>query len=232
MIDKHQHSNWTLITCFPNNWARIQHFHSTNYIIRSQNSSQQIEYKHRGMKKPQSAPRSVVVMAVIVGGRRASAAAVGALASISPRAPVPAAGALVVAAVLVEGDLLVEDAALLGALAAEALVVHRPLLPRHLLLAPPLQPQHHRLRRLRRGRRRGRGRGGRRGGGVNGHGHGSGWRRVRRRRASRHGNWGFSTAIACWRSPLIPSFWGRPCNNCNGALLVRWGTFCWRRKKS
>ena len=114
-------------------------------------------------------------MAVVVGGGRASAtaAATGALASISPRAAVPAAGGLVIAAVLIEGDLLVEDAALLGALAAEALVVHRPLLPRH-LLAPPLQPQHHRLRRLRRGRRRGRGRGGRRGGGVNGHGHGSG----------------------------------------------------------
>ena len=122
------------------------------------------------MKKPQSAPRLVVVMAVVVGGRRASAAAVGALASISPRALVPSAGGLIVPAVLVEGDLLVEDAALLGALAAEALVVHRPLLPRH-LLAPPLQPQHHRLRRLRRGRRRGRSQGGRRRGGVNGHGH-------------------------------------------------------------
>jgi len=114
-------------------------------------------------------------MAVVVGGGRASAtaAAAGALASISPRALVPSAGGLIVPAVLVEGDLLVEDAALLGALAAEALVVHRPLLPRH-LLAPPLQPQHHRLRRRRRGRRRGRSQGGRRRGGVNGHGHGSG----------------------------------------------------------
>uniref|UniRef100_A0A0A8Y4J0 Uncharacterized protein n=1 Tax=Arundo donax TaxID=35708 RepID=A0A0A8Y4J0_ARUDO len=72
-------------------------------------------------------------MAMAVGEARAAAAA----------------GGLVVAAVLVEGDVLVEDAALLGALPAEALVVDRPLLPGH-LLRPPGQPQHHRPRRLRR----------------------------------------------------------------------------------
>lgn len=85
-----------------------------------------------------------MAMAMVVGRRRAAAAAAaaaGPLAGVTmrARAPVAAAGGLVVAAVLVEGDLLVEYAALLRALAAEALVVHRPLLPRHLLLGPPLQ---------------------------------------------------------------------------------------------
>lgn len=47
-----------------------------------------------------------------------------------------ATAAVVVAVVLVEGLLLVEDAALLGALPIEELVVHRPLLPRYFLLAP------------------------------------------------------------------------------------------------
>ena len=106
----------------------------------------------------------MVSMAVAVGG----AAAAGALAGVPRR--IPAAGVrLIVAAVLVEGHLLVEDAALFGALAAEGLVVHGPLLPRH-LLRPPLQPQHQRLRR----RRRSRGGGGGGRGGVDGHGHGSG----------------------------------------------------------
>jgi hypothetical protein len=136
-------------------------------------------------------------VAMVVGRRRASA---GPLAGVTmrARAPVPAAaaaaGGLVVAAVLVEGDLLVEYAALLRALAAEALVVHRPLLPRHLLLSPALQAQHHRLRSRGRGRRR-RGWGGggrRRGGRVDRHRHGSGRRRLRRR-ARCHGGgkiWG------------------------------------------
>ena len=91
---------------------------------------------------------------IVVVERGASRAAAGALAGFALRAPAPAtAGGLVVAAILIEGDLLVEDAALLGALATEALVVNRPLLPRHLLLGPPLQTQQHRLRRRRRGRR-------------------------------------------------------------------------------
>jgi hypothetical protein len=101
-----------------------------------------------------------MMMVVVVGGQRAPlpAAAAGALAGVALRAPAPATaaaafGGLVVAAVLVKGDLLVEDAALLRALAAEALVVNRPLLPRHLLLRPPLQTQHQRLRRRRCGRR-------------------------------------------------------------------------------
>uniref|UniRef100_A0A0E0DP41 Uncharacterized protein n=1 Tax=Oryza meridionalis TaxID=40149 RepID=A0A0E0DP41_9ORYZ len=66
-----------------------------------------------------------------MGGRgAASAAAACPLAGVPGRAPAAAAAVgLVVAAILVEGDLLVEDAALLGALAAEGLVVHRPLLP-------------------------------------------------------------------------------------------------------
>uniref|UniRef100_A0A0D9W394 Uncharacterized protein n=1 Tax=Leersia perrieri TaxID=77586 RepID=A0A0D9W394_9ORYZ len=119
-------------------------------------------------------------------GRRgaASSAAACPLAGVPGRAPATAAaaGLVVVAAILVERDLLVEDAALLGALAAEGLVVHRPLLPRHLLLRPPRQPQNHRLRRRRRRRRRrGRGGGGGGGGWVHRHRHGSG-----RRRAGRH----------------------------------------------
>lgn len=119
-------------------------------------------------------------MAMAVRGRGAASTAAAAacpLAGVPGRAPAAAVG-VVVAAILVEGDVLVEDAALLGALAAEGLVVHRPLLPGHLLLRPPLQPQHHRLRR-RRGSRRGRRGGGGGRGGVHRHGRGSGRRRAR-----------------------------------------------------
>ncbi|KAM2780962.1 hypothetical protein COP1_016038 [Malus domestica] len=56
---------------------------------------------------------------------------------------------VIVAVVLVEGLLLVEDAALFGALLLHELVVHRPFLPRHLLLLP-IQPQHHTFRLRRR----------------------------------------------------------------------------------
>ena len=46
------------------------------------------------------------------------------------------AATVVIAVVLVEGLLLVEDAAFLGALAIKELVVDGPLFPRHLLLGP------------------------------------------------------------------------------------------------
>lgn len=53
---------------------------------------------------------------------------------------------LIIAVVFVEGFLLVEDATLFGALLLHELVVHRPLLPCHLLLLLPIQPQNQSFR--------------------------------------------------------------------------------------
>ena len=64
------------------------------------------------------------------------AAATGA-SPVLPSGTSAAAAVVIVAVVLVEGLLLVEDAALLGALPVEELIVHRSLLPRYLLLGPP-----------------------------------------------------------------------------------------------
>jgi hypothetical protein len=63
---------------------------------------------------------------------------------------------VLVAVVVLEGLLLVENAALLGTLLLHELVVHRALLPRHLLLPVELEDQRLRLLllwRLLRGRR-------------------------------------------------------------------------------